>query len=133
MYYYIHIHTYIHTYIYIYIYIYILKLYFYYSVSHFKFQLEQLENLELETAWLVCLLYDTPIFFPIGVFERSIFYLFFIPEKLNAILKQFVISARNKIKLWLPQRVQKSSLFSHKIFACTPSRAYLLLVPWLWQ
>jgi len=102
-------------------------------VLHFKFQLQQLENLELETVRILCLLYDTPIFFPIGVLERSIFHLFYLPEKLNAVPKHFVASARNKLKLWLPQGIQKSLCFSHKIFACTPSCAYLLLVPWLWQ
>ena len=102
-------------------------------MSHFKLQMEQLENLELETVRLLCLLYDTPIFLPIRVLERSIFRTFYVPEKLSAIPKHFVASARNKLKLRLPQGIQNSSWFSHKIFACPPSCASLLLVSWLWQ
>jgi hypothetical protein len=62
---------------------------------------EQLENLELETVWILCLPYDTLSFFPIGALERSIFHLFYVSEKLNAVVKHFVASARNKLKLWV--------------------------------
>lgn len=46
------------------------------------------------------------------------------PRKLNALFKHFVASAINKFKLWLLLGIQKSSQFSHRIFACTPWCAF---------